>query len=123
MFLGGRRTAQAGAAKPSALDELLATEQEIAAQMAAAEHEAEALTAAARTDAETIGREAAAALATALAALDERDGRAREALVRKLEEDGERLVARYRSLTDAEVGRHAAFVVSEITGLGIEPGR
>jgi hypothetical protein len=123
VFLGGRRTAQAGAAKPSALDELLATEQEIAAQMAAAEHEASELTAAARVEAETIEREAAAALAAELAALDKRDDAAREALVRMLEDDGARLVARYRSLADAEIQRLAAFVVSESTGLTIEPGR
>src|ERR1019366_10810507 len=83
VFLGGRRTAHAGAAKPSALDELLATEQEIAAQMAAAEHEASELTSAARSEAETIERNAAAALATELAALDKRDVDAREELVRK----------------------------------------
>jgi hypothetical protein len=123
VFPGRHRSTQAGAAKPSALDELLSTEQEIAAQMAAAEHEASELTSAARSEAETIERNAAAALATELAALDKRDVDAREELVRKLEADGARLVARYRSLADAEVERLAAFVVSEITGLTIESGR
>jgi hypothetical protein len=123
MFLGGRRTGQAGAAKPSALDELLATEREIAAQMAAAEHEASELTMAARGEAETIERDAAAALATEMATLDKRAGDSRAELTRKLEDDGARLVARYRSLPDAEIGRLAAFVASEITGLATEPGR
>ena len=123
MFLGGRRTAHAGAAKPSALDELLSTEQEIAAQMAAAEQEAATLTAAARSDAEAIEREAAAALATELAALEKRDGDARAELVRKLEDEAARLVTHYQTLADGEIERFAAFVVSDITGLTLEPGR
>jgi hypothetical protein len=123
VFLGGRRTAHAGASKPSALDELLSTEQEIAAQMAAAEQEAATLTAAARSDAEAIEREAAAALATELAALEKRDGDARAELVRELEDESARLVTRYRTLADEEVERFAAFVVSDITGLTLEPGR
>src|ERR1035437_130991 len=123
VLLGGRRTAQAGTAKPSALDELLSTEQEIAAQLAAAEREAAELTAAARHDAEALEREADAALTAELAALDKRDGDARAALVRQLEAEGARLAASYGALSNADIERHAAFVASEVTGLPIEPGR
>ncbi len=123
VFLDGRRTAKAGAATPSALDELLSTEQEIAAQMVAAEQEAATLTAAAHSDAEAIEPEAATALAAELAALEKRDGDARAELVRKLEDEGSRLVTRYQTLADEEVERLAAFVVADITGLTLEPGR
>lgn len=123
MLLGGRRTAQAATAKPSALDELLSTEKDIAAQMAAAEREAAELTAAARHDTETQEREAEAALAAELAALDKRDGDARAELIRQLEDEGARLVASYGTLSPVDIERHAAFVVSEITGLPLEQGR
>jgi hypothetical protein len=123
VLLGGRRTAQVGTAKPSALDELLSTEQEIAAQMAAAEREAAELTAAARHDAEAFEREADASLNAELAVLAKRDGDARAELVRQLEDEGVRLVASYGALSPADIARHAAFVESEITGLPIEPGR
>jgi hypothetical protein len=123
VLLGGRRKAAAGAATPSALDELLLTEQEIAVQMAAAEKEAAALAAAAHGEAETIEREAAAALTAELAALDKSDETARGELVRKMEDEAARLVARYGALGDEEIARLAAFVVSEITGLAGESGR
>ena len=123
MLLGGRRTAQAATAKPSALDELLSTEKDIAAQMAAAAREAAELTAAARHDTEAQEREAEAALAAELAALDKRDGDARAELIRQLEDEGARLVASYGALSPADLERHAAFVVSEITGLPLEQGR
>jgi len=123
VLLGGRRKAHAEAAKPSALDELLRTEQEIAAQMAAAEGEAQGLTATARADAEAIEREAAAALAAELEGLDRRDEAVRAEQAYKIEDDHARLVARYRTLPDEEVARLAAFVVSEITGLTPEPRR
>jgi hypothetical protein len=122
VLLGGRRTGQTGTAKPSALDELLSTEQEIAAQMAAAEREAAELTAAARHDAEAFEREADAALTAELAALDRRDDEARAALIRTLEDDGARLAASYAALSSSDIERHAAFVASEATGLAIEPG-
>ena len=117
MFLGRRRNATAGAPRPSALDELLVAEQEIAAQMAAAEQEAAGLVAAARTDAAAIESAAATALAKELADLETRDAAARLALTRALEEEGARLVTRYRSLGDEEIGRLAMFVISDITGL------
>ncbi|HEX7545719.1 MAG TPA: hypothetical protein VF368_03260 [Gemmatimonadaceae bacterium] len=123
VLLGGRRTAQAATAKPSALDELLSTEKDIAAQMAAAAREAGELTAAARHDTEAQEREAEAALAAELAALDKRDGDARAELIRQLEDEGARLVASYGALSPADLERHAAFVVSEITGLPLEQGR
>jgi hypothetical protein len=123
VLLGGRRTAQSGTAKPSALDELLATEQQIAAQTAAAEREAAELNAAARLEAGAFELEAEAALTAELAALAKRDGDARAALVRRIEEDGARLVASYGTLSQADIERHAAFVVSDVTGLTIEPGR
>jgi hypothetical protein len=123
VLLGGRRTAQSGTAKPSALDELLSTEQEIATQMAAAEREAAELTAAARHDAEALEREDEAALTAELAALAKRDGDARAELVRRLEDEGARLVASYGALAQADIERHAAFAVSEITGLTVEPVR
>jgi hypothetical protein len=123
VLLGGRRTAQAGTAKPSALDELLSTEQEIAAQMAAAAREAAELTAAARHDAEAFEREAESSLTAELAVLAKRDGDARAELVRQLEDEGVRLVASYGALSPADIARHAAFVESEISGLPIEPGR
>jgi hypothetical protein len=122
VLLGGRRTAQTGTAKPSALDELLSTEQEIAAQMAAAEREAAELTSAARQGAEAFEREADAALIAELATLDTRDRDACAALVRQLEDGGARLTASYVALSQADIERHAAFVASEVTGLSIESG-
>ena len=101
----------------------LTTEQEIAAQMDAAEQEAATLTAAAHSDAEAIEREAAAALAAELATREKRDGDARAELVRKLEDEGAQLVTRYQTLADEEIERLAAFVVADITGLTLEPGR
>ena len=123
MFLVGRRQAADGAAKQSALDELLSTEQEIALQQAAADREAAALTAAARNDAEEITRTAAAALASELAALDKRDEATRAELVRSLEAGGARLVSKYESLGADEIARMAAFVVKEVTGLTPESAR
>lgn len=123
MLLGGHRTAQAAAAKPSALDELLSTEREIATQMAAAEREGAELTAAARRDADALEREAGTALLTELSELAKRDGDARAALVKKVEDEGARLVASFDALTQADIERHAAFVVTEITGLTVEPAR
>ena len=123
MFLGGRKASQAGAAKSSALDQLLSTEQDIAVQMDAAEREAAALIAAARGDATARDGEAAASLATELAELNGADAAALAELVRAMEEESARLVSRYRSLDDEEIARLSAFVVSDITGLRLEQAR
>lgn len=120
MLFRGRRQAPAETGKPSALDELLSTEQEIAAQMAVAEREAAELAAAATRDADAIEREAAAALDSELAALDARNESSRVELQKKLEDDAARLVARYRSVGDDEVAQHARFALSEVTGFALE---
>ena len=117
MFHVGHRAAGNGPVPASALDALLATEQEIAEQLAAAEREAAVLTSAAHTDAEAIARDAAISLAAEVALLGERDGAARDALVRRIEDDAERLIARYRTLPEPEIERLAARAVADITGL------
>lgn len=120
MFLGRRRIATPGAVKPSALDELLGAEQEIAAQMAAAGEEAAEIVAAARTEAASYEGAAAAALEAELAALAERDALARAELTRSLEAESARLVARYDALGSDEIARLAAFVIADVTGLAPE---
>jgi vacuolar-type H+-ATPase subunit H len=107
-------------ASPSALDELLSAEQEIAARLADAERAAAEIIAAARAAATTREQEAEAALARELAALDERARTERAALVLAIEQEAARTVQRYRSLSDAEVGQFAASAVAEVTGLGPE---
>lgn len=104
----------------SAFDELLATEQEIAAGAAAAEGEAKALLAVARLDAASGARESAQALEGELTRLDERARSVRETLVRTVEAEVARTISRYRSLSDAEVARLAAEVAAEVTGLAPE---
>jgi vacuolar-type H+-ATPase subunit H len=105
---------------PSALDELLSAEQQIAAQLADADRAAAVIVAAARTDAAGREQAADAALARELAALDERARTERAALAQSIEQEAARTVQRYRSLGDAEVARLAAHAVSEVTGLGRE---
>jgi hypothetical protein len=105
-------------ASPSALDELLIAEQEIAARLAAAEREASGILAAARATEAAHEQDAEAALARDLAALDEAAARGRAALVLAIEQEAERTVERYRSLDDAQVVEFAASAVAEVTGLG-----
>lgn len=112
-----RRPAAASAPERSALDELLATEQEIAAEMAAATGEAESLVAAARADTDALKLKTDAALAVALAQADASAAASREALVRTLEAEGERLVVRYQTLSDREISGMATFIIYEATGL------
>jgi hypothetical protein len=109
-----------GDAPPSALDELLETEDRIAATLADATEAAEALVAGARADANSREREVEARLATDLAALDQRARMARENLVRAIEAEAAQTANRYRSLSDAEVARLAELVASEVTGLMAE---
>ena len=104
----------------SAFDELIATEQEIAAGAAAAEREAEALLAVARLGAASGARESAQALERELTRLDERARSVRETLVRTIEAEAARNIARYRSLSDAEVAGLAAEAAAEVTGLAPE---
>jgi mannose/cellobiose epimerase-like protein (N-acyl-D-glucosamine 2-epimerase family) len=116
--LAMREVRSAVRASPSALDELLSAEQEIAARLADAQRAAAAIIAAARAAAAVREQEAEAALARALAALDKRARTEREALVLAIEQEAARTVERYRSLSDTEVARLAAYVVAEVTGLG-----
>lgn len=115
-----REVRSAVRASPSALDELLSAEQEIAARLSDAERAAAAFIAAARAAAAVREREAEAALARELAALDEGARTQREALVLAIEQEAARTVQRYRSLSDAEIAQFAASAVAEVTGLGPE---
>jgi F0F1-type ATP synthase membrane subunit b/b' len=99
VFLRTRQAVAATVPKQSALDELLATEREIAAQMAAAERAAESLVSAARAEADAIAHKADEALAAELA----------------------RLVAKFQTLPDRAIASLADFIVLEATGLG--PGK
>jgi hypothetical protein len=112
-----KRKPAIGAPEQSALDELLATEQELAAHMAAAAREAESLIAAARAQADAIKLEGDAALGVELAQAEANAAAARFALVRTLEAEGGRLVVRYRTLTETEISSMAAFIICEATGL------
>lgn len=112
-----KRPAAAGAPEMSALDELLAAEREIAAQMAAASREAESLVAVARADAEAIKLDGEAAQRVELAQADANAAATRSALVRALEVDGERLIVRYETLADAEISSLATFIIHQATGL------
>jgi hypothetical protein len=116
-----REVRSAVRASPSALDELLQAEQEIAVRMADAERAAAAIIADARAAVAVREQEAEAALARDLAVLDERARTERAALVLAIEEEAARTVQRYRSLVDSEVARLAAYAVAEVTGLGPEP--
>ncbi|MFI5310911.1 MAG: hypothetical protein ACHQQ3_06730 [Gemmatimonadales bacterium] len=107
-------------ASPSALDELLLAEQEIAARQADAERAASVIIATARAAAAVREQEADAALAHELSALDEDARTTRAALVLAIEQEAARTVQRYGSLSDAEVARLAAYAVVEVTGLGPE---
>lgn len=113
-----REVRSADRTPPSALDELLLAEQEIAARMADAERAAATIIADARAAAAVREQQAEAVLARELAALDERARTERAALVMAIEQEAARTVQRYRSLVDAEVARLAADAVVEVTGLG-----
>jgi hypothetical protein len=117
VFLVGHRAAGNVPAPVSALDALLATEQEIAAELARAERESAAVIAAAHADADASLREAATSLSAELGALEARDASARDAMVRRLEDEAARLSNRYRTLAEPEVERLAAIAVRDVTGL------
>lgn len=122
MSSDGTRTAHAGPDGASALDRLLSAEREIAARAASAERDAAATIESARADAGAVEREAEAALDAELASREARAGLERETLARRIEDEGTRLVARYRALNDGEAARLARFVVAEVTGLQPETG-
>lgn len=121
MFLRTRQAVAATVPKQSALDELLATEREIAAQMAAAERAAESLVSAARAEADAIAHKADEALAAELAQAESRAADAQATLVRTMEEESARLVAKFQTLPDRAIASLADFIVLEATGLG--PGK
>ncbi|MCX5767269.1 MAG: hypothetical protein NTZ43_08625 [Gemmatimonadetes bacterium] len=113
------RTAHTAVQAPSsALDALLATEQEIAQHFADAERRAREILDAAHTDAEETHRVAAIALAEELASIDARSLRDIAAAVSEIEREAEQLVRRYRAVPDAEIATLAELVVAELTGLG-----
>ena len=121
MTTNPKRTAELGdTAPPSALDQLLAVEGEIAAGEAAAAGDARALLDAARADIEARERQAATALERELAELDALARDRQAAAGGEIEEVAARLAARYRSLSAAEVARLAAFVADRVTGLIVE---
>jgi hypothetical protein len=113
-----KRTAELGdTAPPSALDQLLAVEREIAAGEAAAADEARAILDSARADIEAQERLAATALERELAELDALARDRQAAAGGEIEEVAARLAARYRSLGAADVARLAAFVADRVTGI------
>jgi hypothetical protein len=114
-----RSAGAADPAQPSALDELLATERDIAAREMAAAREAQALVGAAIADNEANEREAAVALGRELEDLD-RQARATEAAaVSALEREAADRAVRYRSLSADEIARLATFVCDRVTGLSV----
>jgi hypothetical protein len=117
VFLGGHRAAGDAPASASALDALLATEQEIATELASAERESAAVLAQARSDAHGIARDAAALLAADIAALAVRDAAALDTAVRQIEEAGALRVRRYHALDAGEIERLAAIAVADVSGL------
>ncbi len=113
------RTAHATVAAPSsALDALLAAEQEIAQQLADADRRARALLDAAIADAEETKRVSAAALALEIASIDTRSLRDITVAVNDIERAAEQLVGRYCALSDTDIAALARTVVAELTGLG-----
>jgi hypothetical protein len=104
-------------AVPSALDELLDAEREIAARATQVAAECEATLDAARAEAATIERDGVAALdreltdARAAAAAD------REAAAGAIDAAADRQIHRYQSLSPAELERLAEVVAARVTGL------
>jgi hypothetical protein len=116
------RTAHPAVPAPtSALDALLATEQEIAQQHADADRDVRAVLDAARADAAATVRAADAALAQELAAIDARVRRDVDAAVSAIQREAERAVARYHALSADEIATFAADIVAQSTGLGAVP--
>jgi hypothetical protein len=105
------------AVEPSALDALLAAEQQITAQAADVAAECEAIVAAARAATLISARDAAAILEAEIAVATEEAGRAAEAVVRGIDDDAARTIARYGDLSDAEVDRLAEWVAERVTGV------
>ena len=103
----------------SALDELLAAEQEIAAQGAATAAECAALLDAARADAAVMTRDAADALDRELAAARNASHHRCDALVHDIELETARAIGHYRNLTEMDVDRLAEFVAVRVTGLAV----
>jgi hypothetical protein len=104
-------------APTSALDALLATDQEIAQRQADADREVRALLDAARADATATAQAAEAALAQELAAIDARAQHDIADAVRTIQRDAAQAVAHYHALADEEVAALAADIVARATGL------
>jgi hypothetical protein len=112
-----RAAGAADTALPSALDQLLATEREIAEGEAAAAREVRSLFDAVRADIEAREHRAATALERELEDLDARARASQATAVAAIEDDAARRAARYHSLSAADVARLAAFVSDRVTGL------
>ncbi len=104
----------------SLLETLIETERELAIVGEAGEREAEAVLAQARAEVAAADRAQSEALELELARFDEARRVEREAAVAAIEQEAQRAIARFRSLSEAEVARLAAQVVLEATGLAAE---
>ncbi len=112
-----RSVARNPVAAPSALDELLDAERQIAARNADVARECAAMLDRARVDASAIAAAATAALDAEILQLDERTRRERDALVAGIEAEAARTIAHYEHLADAEVTRLAELIATRVTGL------
>jgi len=117
----GSRSARSPAAAPSAFDELLSAEQELARGAGEEERACEALLARAQEEIAQWERGAAAELERELEQGAARAAAERAAAVRSIESSAGKLIQRYRALSAAEVARLAADLVAEATGLAAEP--
>lgn len=102
---------------PSALDELLVAEREIAAGSAQVAAECAALMVAARADATTIEHEAADVLDRALAAQRADAARERARTVAAIAEEATAAIGRYGRMSEGEITTLAEFVAEQVTGL------
>jgi phage gpG-like protein len=97
------------------LDELLATEGEIAADDAAAAEKVRSLLDNARAAVGAAERVAAAALQRELGGLDVRAQDAQKQAVAEIEADAARIAARYHTLAAEDIARLADFVCDRVT--------
>lgn len=112
-----RPEASPAVSSTSALDELLAAEQQIAARQAAVATECEALLEDARKDADAIADAAATALDAERVRWRAEAERACAAAASEVEADAAKTVERYRTLDGSALDALAEWVAAEVTGM------
>ncbi len=116
-----RTTSSVAPVPTSALDALLAAEQEIAQRLADADRDGAEILRVARADAAATSIAAADVLALELAAIAARSSADIARAVGDIRRDALQAVARYHALTPAEVTALGADVAARSTGLGALP--